>query len=153
MKFLCVWGTITCMVLSLSANCQSPLPPVNQRQAEKSSLFNRLPEKISCATASLAGIFSASLNSNINVSVSEAMKVEGVVVAKVAVSPEQLSINIRCSNYQDALLNISRIKEADGSFSYIGRMVSPQHNDVLLLWQENGQYAFIRQKQLLSMVE
>ena len=81
------------------------------------------------------------------------MKLEGTVLAKVAVTPEQLSINIRCTNFQDALLNISRITEADGSFSYIGRIVSPRHGDVLLLWKQNGQYSFIRQKQLLTMVE
>lgn len=81
------------------------------------------------------------------------MKVEGLVLAKVAITPQQLSINIRCTNYQDALLNISRITETDGSFTYIGRIVSPRHGDVLLLWQENGQYAFIKKKQLLTMVE
>ena len=81
------------------------------------------------------------------------MKVEGLVLAKVAITPQQLSINIRCTNYQNALLNISRITESDGSFTYIGRIVSPRHGDVLLLWQENGQYAFIKKQQLLTMVE
>jgi hypothetical protein len=152
MKFLCLWGTIACMLMAINANCQSS-PPLNQHPTEKPALFNQLPEKISCSITSLQNIFSAVVNSNITVAVSAAMKVEGLVLAKVAITPEQLSINVRCTNYQDALLNISRITEADGSFTYIGRIVSPRHGDVLLLWQENGQYSFIRQKQLLTMVE
>jgi len=140
------------MLAAVTTQCQIP-PSVNQRQAEKPTLFSQLPARISCSSSSLQNIFTAALNSSVSIAVNPAMKVEGLVIAKAVVSPEQLSINIRCSNFQDALLNISRIKEQDGSFSYIGRMVSPLHGDVLLLWQEHGEYAFIRQKQLLSMVE
>lgn len=152
MKFLCLWGTIACMLSAINANCQVT-PPLNQHPAEKPSLFSQLPEKISCSAVSLQNIFVANVNSSISVMIGPAMKLEGTVLAKVAVTADQLSINIRCTNYQDALLNISRITEADGSFSYIGRIVSPRHGDVLLLWQENGLYSFIRQKQLLTMVE
>jgi hypothetical protein len=152
MKFLCLWGTIACMLTAINADCQLT-PPLNQRPAEKAPLFSQLPEKISCSAVSLKNIFQASVNSTISVTISPSMKIEGLVLAKVAVTPEQLSINIRCTNFQDALLNISRITETDGTFSYIGRMVSPRYGDVLLLWQENGLYSFIRQQQLLTMVE
>ncbi len=152
MKFLCLWGTIACMMMAVHAKCQ-PIAPLNQHPAAKATLFNQLPEKISCSANSLKTIFQSALNSNIAVTMGPALKIEGLVLAKVAVSPEQLSINIRCSNYEDALLNISRITEADGSFTFIGRIVSPRHGDVLLLWLENGQYSFIRQQQLLTMVE
>ena len=152
MKFLCLWGTIACMLMACNADCQSA-PPLNQHPVEKALLFNQLPEKISFPVASLQNIFTASVNSNISISLGTQLKIEGTVLAKCAVTPDQLSINIRCSNYQNALLNISRITQTDGSFSYIGRIVSLRHGDVLLLWEEKGQYSFIRQKQLLAMVE
>ena len=151
MKFLYLWGSITCMLLSARANSQTA--PLNQQPVEKPLLFSQLPEKITCTATILQNIFSATLNNTVSVSLGNQLKIEGTVIAKAAVSSSQLSINIRCKNYQDALLNISRITAADGSFSYIGRMVSLQHGDVLLLWEENGQYTFIRQKQLLAMVE
>ena len=151
MKFLYLWGSIACMLLAAAAHCQQA--PLNQHPVEKPLLFNNLPEKISCTASALQNIFAAASNSSISISLGGQLKIEGTVIAKVAVTKEQLSINVRCSNYQDALLNISRITETDGSFSYIGRIVSLRHGDVLLLWQENGQYSFIRQKQLLSMVE
>jgi hypothetical protein len=152
MKFLCLLGTTACMLVAVSARCQLT-PPLNQHPAEKTALFNHLPQTIACSASSLQTIFNATVNTTIRVAVNQEMKVEGWVLAKVAVTPDQLSINIRCTNFEDALLNISRITEADGAFTYIGRMVSPRHGDVLLLWQQNGQYSFIRQKQLLTMVE
>ena len=153
MKILCSWATIACMLITVTANSQLSALPLNQHPVEKATLFNQLPEKISCPVNALQNIFSAAVNGNINVSLGTQLKIEGMVIAKVAVTPDQLSINIRCSNFHNALLNISRITQTDGSFSYIGRMVSLQHGDVLLLWEENGQYSFIKQKQLLAMVE
>ena len=151
MKVLYLWGSIACMLLSAQANCQTA--PLNQHPVEKPMLFNQLPEKIACTSASLQNIFTAALNNPLSVSLGTQLKIEGTVIAKTAVTASQLSINIRCSNFQNALLNISRITQTDGSFSYIGRIVSMQHGDVLLLWEENGQYTFVKQKQLLSMVE
>jgi len=152
MKILCLWSTLSCMLLAYSANCQTE-PPLNQHPVEKAALFAQLPEKISIPVNSLRQIFSATLNSNISIVAGTQLKIEGTVIAKCAVSPEQLSINVRCSNFQNALLNISRITDADGTVSYIGRIVSMRHGDVLLLWEDKGQYTFIRQKQLLAMVE
>jgi len=151
MKFFHLWGSIACMLLSAAANCQTA--PLNQHPVEKPLLFAQLPEKIACSATTLENIFLASLNSNANFQIGTQLKIEGTVIAKLAVTPEQLSINIRCSNFQNALLNISRLTQPDGSFSYAGRIVSLKHGDVLLLWEDNGQYAFIRQKQLLAMVE
>lgn len=152
MKFLFLWGTIACMLVAFNANCQSA-PLLNQHPVEKAPLFSLLPEKISIPAASLENIFSATLNNNISVSLGPQLKIEGIVLAKVAVAADQLSINIRCNNFKNALLNISRLTNADGSYLYVGRLVSMQHGDVLLLWEENGQYSFIKQKQLLAMVE
>lgn len=151
MKFLYLWGSIACMLLCAKANCQSA--PLNQHPVEKPLLFSQLPEKIACSSASLQNIFTAALNSPMSFALGNQLKIEGTVIAKTAVTPGQLSMNIRCSNFQNALLNISRITQTDGSYFYTGRIVNLQYGDILLLWEENGQYAFIRQKQLLSMVE
>jgi hypothetical protein len=151
MRLLHLWGSIAGILCCICANCQTP--PINQHPLEKPLLFQQFQEKINCPLAVLQQIFSATPDSNINLSLGTQAKIEGTVIAKVAVTPEQISINIRCNNFQRALLNVSRITKADGSFSYIGRIVSLQHGDVLLLWEENGQYYFIRDKQLLTMVE
>jgi hypothetical protein len=152
MKILHLQGTIVLMLLVYTATCQVAIP-LNQHPTEKPALFNQLPEKFICPAAALQNIFSASINNRFSTDLSSQLHIDGIVLDKVAVTPQQLSINIRCTNFQNALLNISRITQQDGSFKYAGRIVSPSHGDVLLLWEENGQYSFIKQKQLLSMVE
>jgi len=152
MRNLCLWSTVACVLLALQSNCQTE-PPLNQHPVEKAALFALLPQKISIPASSLQNIFSATLSSNVSILLGTQLKIEGTVIAKCAVSPQQLSINIRCANFQNALLNISRITETNGTVSFIGRIVSLRHGDVLLLWEDNGQYSFIRQKQLLAMVE
>lgn len=152
MKNLCLLGMLFCIVLPTIASSQIQ-PPLNQQPVEKAALFAQLPEKIAIPVNALRQVFAAPLNANLSVALNASLKIEGTVIAKAAISPEQLSINIRCSNFQNALLNISRITDADGTVSYIGRIVSLRHGDVLLLWEEKGQYSFIRQKQLLAMVE
>ncbi|HTL10283.1 MAG TPA: hypothetical protein VL307_18545 [Chitinophagaceae bacterium] len=152
MKTVFLWSLLMTSLLALQGQSKFQ-PPLNQHPSDKPFLFSQLPEKFSVPAAALQSIFSANNNSGIRVFLSERLHIEGVVTARRAIGPDQLSINIRCTNYQDALLNLSRITGADGTYSYIGRMVSLRHGDVLLLWADKGQYSFVRQKQLLAMVE
>ena len=152
MKTVFLWSLLMTVLMTLPGKAQIH-PPLNQHPSDKPFLFSQLPEKFSIPVTALKAIFAVPSNAGVNLSLSEKLKIEGIVTARRAISPEQLSINIKCTNYQNALLNLSRITEADGTVSYIGRMVSLQHGDVLLLWAEKGQYNFVRQKQLLAMVE
>lgn len=140
------------MLVMFSATSQ-PIVPLNQHPTEKPFLFNNFPEKFICLTAALQNIFTETINNSISADLNNQLHIDGVVLEKVSVTSQQLSINIRCTNFQNALFNISRITQKDGSYKYAGRIVSPAHGDVLLLWEEKGQYSFIKQKQLLSMVE
>lgn len=150
MKNLTLW-VFACVFACLQASSQQV--PLEQHPVEKPLLFNQLPEKIYCSENGLQQLFTAALNSNLTASLSSQFKIEGTVIARANVSSNQLSVNIRCNNFKNALLNISRLAQPDGSFNYVGRLLSPQHGDILLLWQENGQYVFVHQKQLLTMVE
>jgi hypothetical protein len=152
MKRLPLQGTLLLILLGFTATCQVNIP-LNQHPIEKTPLFNQLPEKLVCPAAVLENIFSQKPDSRLNAKLSSQFSIEGIVVEKTLVTAQQLSINIRCTNFQNALFNISRITQQDGSFRYIGRIVSPAHGDVLLLQEEKGEYSFIKQKQLLSMVE
>jgi hypothetical protein len=139
-----------CILLSFSGTAQVP---VNQHPVEKPALFAALPGKFSCSINALQSLFGSAANGRVNLQLSNQLQLNGIVLEKVAVSNQQVSINIRCNNYQNALLNISRITLDNGNYKYVGRLVSPAHGDVLLLWEDKGQYYFIKQKQLLSMVE
>jgi hypothetical protein len=159
MKHLHLQGIIISLLLVQSAFCQSSSEeinvPLNQHPVEKPALFGQLPQKFDCPLNTLNNIFTArTMNDNsFRADISNVFHIEGIVIARTAISPQQLSINIRCTNFNNALLNISRIIKPDGSIKYTGRVVSPLHGDILLLQENNGQYSFIKQKQLLTMVE
>lgn len=139
------------MLLSLSSIAQDA--PVNQHPVEKTALFSQLPEKFYCPVTVLQQLFSNNVNAKFSTRLGNELQLDGTVLEKKAITAQQLSINIRCTNFQDALLNISQVVSEDGTTKYIGRIISPYHGDVLLLWQDKGDYYFIKQKQLLTMVE
>ena len=152
MKRLYFLGSIVLNFSIASVNAQVAVP-VNQHPVEKPAFFSQLPDKFSCTETALQNLFKSTINTPVNFQLNDQLPVAGTVLEKVVVTKQQTSINIRCSNYHDALLNISRITQTDGSVQFTGRLVHPAFGDVLLLTEEKGQYYFIKQRQLLSMVE
>jgi hypothetical protein len=152
MKCLHLQGTILLILFGYTVNSQVNVP-LNQHPTIKPTLFNQLPEKLICPVAVLQNIFDSNSNTRLDVKLANHFNVEGIVLERTTVTPQQLSINIRCTNFKNALLNISRVTHQDGSVTFTGRMISPAYGDVLLLCEEKGEYSFVKQKQLLSMVE
>jgi hypothetical protein len=153
MKRMYLLGCIA-VFFSIATSSAQVAVPVNQHPVEKPALFSQLPDKFSCSEAALQNLFKSSVNSQLSsVQLNDQLPVSGTVLEKVIVTKVQTSINIRCANYHDALLNISRITQPDGSIKFTGRIVHPAYGDVLLLTGDKGQYYFVKQRQLLSMVE
>lgn len=152
MKRMYLLGCIALLVCIAPVSAQVAVP-VNQHPVEKPSLFSQLPDKLTCTETVLQNVFKSLSGNQLSFQLNDQLSVTGIVLEKVAVTKQQLSINIRCTNYQDALLNISRIIQPDGTVRFTGRLVHPAYGDLLLLTEEKGQYYFVKQRQLLSMVE
>ena len=123
-----------------------------QINSAKAALFPRVSQKTACTLAMLDNLFSTKVNSTVTLYISDELTINGEVIEKVKKTPELESINIRCFNFKNALFNISRIRQG-GSTRYVGTVVSPQHNDVLTLSFENGQYFFKKDQMALVMVD
>lgn len=150
MKYPIILGLFLCVTTLTKAQ---DAPYIIQHPEEKQALFAALPEKLSISNSLLEQLFSRSINQHFAVTISKQFIIDATVLEKVIISPQQESINIRCANYANALLNISRITLPDSKIRFTGRIISPLHGDVLTLTEENGQYYFTRQKQLLTMVQ
>jgi hypothetical protein len=150
MKYPIVLGLFLCVTIITKAQ---ETPHVNQHPEEKPALFAALPENLPISPAVLQQLFSRTTNQHFALSINLQFIIDAWVLEKVTISPQQESINVRCANYANALLNISRIKLPDNKTRFTGRIISPSHGDVLSLTEENGQYYFTRQKQLLTMVQ
>ncbi|MBC7903436.1 MAG: hypothetical protein H7Y27_08430 [Gemmatimonadaceae bacterium] len=127
--------------------------PINQHPVQKPLLFSSLPDKFSCSASFFEQLFVGQTGKPIVLKTGKELQLNGMIVERVQISGKQLSINFRCSNFQNALLNVSRITISDGNYRYTGRIVSPAHGDMLLLTEEDGIYSFLRKNGVLTLVE
>jgi hypothetical protein len=141
------------LLLSSSLLAKSQTPTVDQNPRQKTPLFAAHPDKIIIAPVVLDQLFASAANEPVTAIISRSLMIEGVVLEKIAVGLLQESINIRCSNYANALLNVSRIQTGNNKVKYTARIISPAHGDTYVLKEEDGQYSFQKQQQLQTMIQ
>ena len=139
-----------CSLLSLSSFGQQP---VQQQLPKKPLLFSHLPEKNDITSSQLDLLFSASSLQHVNITLGAGNFIEGIVKEKIVKNRNVTSLTIQCTNYDGALLSLSRITGNNSSATYIGRVVNIRYGDVLLLTEKDNQYFLKKEKQSLVIVE
>ena len=134
--------------LSLFLICQqsnAQTPPVREPDMNRPSLFQNLPNKISCRINDLSALLESETGKPVSFSFVNNLNFQGVVSSVASKSDNTLnSVVIRSTNFPGAALSFSRIKKEDGTFSYVGRIISFQHGDAYEISLENGQYYFFK---------
>jgi len=113
--------------------------PLNEPDYNKPRLFADLPQKMVLNAADLDVLFGMPEGTVVNRQVTEQFRLQGTVVS-VANGTDVKSVVIRSSNRAGAVFTFTKVLQADGSFNYIGRMISTQHGDAYEIVKENGQY-------------
>ena len=109
------------------------------------TLFQNLPSKISCRISDLSALLESETGKPVSFSFINNLNFQGVVSSVASKSDNSLnSVVIRSTNFPGAALSFSRVKKEDGTFSYVGRIISFQHGDAYEIGLENGQYYFIK---------
>jgi len=109
------------------------------------SLFQNLPEKISCRINDLSSLLESEIGKTISFSFTGTLNFQGVVSSVASKFDNTLqSVVVRSTNFPGAALSFSKITKEDGTFSYVGRILSFQHGDAYEISQENGQYFFVK---------
>ncbi len=134
--------------LSLFLICQqsnAQTPPVREPDMNRPSLFQNLPTKISCRINDLSALLESETGKTVSYSLVNNLSFQGVVSSVASKFDNKLnSVVIRSTNFPGAALSFSRITKDDGTFSYVGRIISFQHGDAYEISLENGQYYFIK---------
>ena len=141
---------LLCNVLYLSSAAQ---PPIRQVLPNKPLLFSQLPEKLTISPELLEQLFSVDAGQHIKIPLGAGNYLTGVVKEKTARNKHVLNITIECTNYDGALLTVSRIAGMGSAVTYLGRVVNIRYGDVLLLTEQNNQYLLVKEKQSLVIVE
>jgi hypothetical protein len=144
---------LLCVAMLLYGSIDAQEPQLNTGKKDKPNLFASLPDSFEVDKNALLKIFEKGANDLITLQLSNLFSIEGKVVDKNQHNPGSLSINLRLSNYNNALFNISLSLLADNSNSMRGRILHPKYNDILVLYKEKEKYFFKKNTQQLYMPE
>jgi hypothetical protein len=136
-----IW--LSLFLICLQSNAQKP--PVREPDMNRPSLFQNLPNKISCRINDLSALLELEIGKAVSFSLVDNLNFQGVVSSVASKSDNTLnSVVIRSTNFPGAALSFSRVTKDDGTFSYVGRIISFQHGDAYEIGLENGQYYFVK---------
>jgi len=129
--------------ICLQSNAQTP--PVREPDMNRPSLFQNLPDKINCRINDLSALLESEIGKPVSFSLANNLSFQGVVSSVASKFDNTLlSVVIRSTNFPGAALSFSRIRKDDGTYSYVGRIISFQHGDAYEISLENGQYYFVK---------
>ena len=137
---------VVCLALSfiyLQSNAQTP--PVREPDMNRPTLFQNLPNKISCRVNDLSALLESEIGQPVSFSLADNLSFKGVVSSVASKFDNTLvSVVIRSTNFAGAALSFSKITKEDGTYNYVGRIISFQHGDAYEISLENGQYYFVK---------
>ena len=134
---------LSLFLICLQSNAQTP--PVREPDMNRPSLFQNLPDKINCRVNDLSGFLESEIGKAVSFSLANNLSFQGVVSSVASKFDNTLSsVVIRSTNFPGAALSFSRIKKDDGTYSYVGRIISFQHGGAYDMNLEKGQYYFVK---------
>lgn len=141
-----VKGIICLSVVLACRQSDAQTIPVREPDMNRPSLFQNLPEKISCRINDFSALLNSETGRNVTILFTDNLNLLGVVTSVASKFDNTLqSVVIRLTNYPGAALSFSRIIKEGGTVAYAGRIISFQHGDAYEIRQENnGQYYFVK---------
>jgi hypothetical protein len=145
----------SCVLLSLTALTsfsQEKKIPINEPDYGKPRLFSDLPQKMSMDVVSLEPLFRLTVGNSVSVQLTNEFILQGVVVSTSDINDAALkSVVVRSTNRQGAIFTFTKTTRPDGSFAYIGRMMSRNNGDAYEMALENGTYV-LQKKNLYDLI-
>lgn len=136
----------------LPSIAQGSVPVLTEPNYNKPKLFSDLPEKMTLRLADMEALLSLPVGTAVKATIATGFSLVGTVVSKSNPSdPSVKSTVINCSNRQGATLTFTRVTQDDGTYAYIGRMMSKDASDVLEIAKEGTGY-IIRKKGFYDLI-
>jgi len=127
------------------ASAQDRSIPLNEPDYNKPKLFADLPQRMNLKTAGIESLFSTALGAPVSYRVADNFLWEGTVVSRSdAADATVKSIVIRSTNRPGATFTFTRKQQSDGTFSYIGRIMSRNNGDAFEIELDGSQYVLAK---------
>lgn len=133
---------LTVFFVCIDMNAQTP--PVREPDMNRPTLFQNLPEKISCRISDLTALLQSETGKTVSFFFTNTINFQGVVSSVASINNSLQSIVIRSTTFPGAALSFAKITKEDGAISYAGRIISFLHGDAYEINKENGQYFFVK---------
>jgi hypothetical protein len=144
--------SVLLIVCVMHAQAQEQKIPLNEPNHNKPKLFNNLPQKINLKISEVTPVLDQAVGTSINIRFAENFPFQGTVISKSEAPDASVkSIVIRSASMQGASFTFSQTKNPDGSFKYIGRIMSRNNGDAYEIKLVNGQY-ILEKRNLYEMI-
>jgi len=100
-----------------------------QANTPKPKQFSNFPEVIDCSEQELARVFNASAGQTISLSFSNNFTFAGNITSNLVKYANLQSAVMVSPDYANTIFSISKITNADGSLSYVGRIINKNYFD------------------------
>lgn len=137
-------------LLTFTATAQLP---AKQQREDKPFLFSRLSDKIEIPEIFFNQLLALKPGDTFHVSLPGQLEFHGFVLEKVNRAEGSTSMNLRLSNFNDALFNLSITTTSDNRHLIRANILHRRFADALLLRYENGRYFLEKQEQRLVLAE
>lgn len=136
----------------LHSSAQGSTLPTNEPDYNKPKLFSDLPAKMNLRLADMESLLNLPVGAQVNSQVASGFSLVGTVVSKSDAKDALVkSVVIKSHTRQGATLTFTRITKEDGSYSFIGRMISKGSGDALEIAKEGTEY-IIRKKGTYDLI-
>ena len=142
------FGLCICAVVTFA---QTPVS--KDTRTDKSSLFSTLPAKSVCNRLELEKIIQLPVSARVSLPLDNNLVLSGEVTEKVEPAAGIKNVNIRLSNFGNALFHVTFHQQPDNTYKITGRILHPGNGEAVVITEENGKYYFTKHKMEFFMVE
>jgi hypothetical protein len=144
--------SVLLIVCGMHTQAQEQKIPLNEPNHNKPKLFNNLPQKMNLRLSEVEPVFNYAVGATISIQLADNFLFQGTVISKSDEKDASVkSIVIRSSTMQGASFSFTKTANPDGSYKYIGRIMSRNNGDAYEIKTENGQY-ILQKKNLYELI-
>lgn len=140
---------LTCLCYVHSAAQQNQQPAVTEKSDYvKPRIFADLPSKLQLNVQMLENMLNDEVGTRVNFALGQGFQFQGLVVSKSdATDKHTRTVVVKATNRQGVALTFTRNTNTDGTYSYLGRMLSFKHGDAFEITEEGGQLLMVKKEQ------
>jgi hypothetical protein len=140
------------LLLSFTRVSAQTKPPLQEPDYNKPKLFSDVASKFAVDVNALETLLELGIGAQVNAPLTRGFNLAGTVVSKS--DPTDISVKsvvISSSNRHGATMTFTRTHNEDGSYNYIGRILSYKNSDAFEIVKADGQY-FLEKKNLYDLL-